>query len=131
MNLYWVKTWNLYHPVKQRNKKTQIKAFNHSNNDKSEFFSLWCTQSKQYNFTLKLFMSNSTFCLSIICNTPLTFLRLVLTDLILGFLTPATLNTADSFLPFPGPFCLFLPMDIFCVWKTKLSAWKAIEPYFL
>lgn len=54
--------------------------------------------------------------------SPLTFLRLVLTDLILGFLTPATLNTADSFLPFPGPFCLFLPMDIFCVWKTKLSA---------
>lgn len=136
MNLYWVKTWNLYHPVKQRNKKTQIKAFNHSNNKTRVNFFLYDVHSPSNTTSLWSYLCQILlFAFQLYATPPLTFLRLVLTDLILGFLTPATLNTADSFLPFPGPFCLsfclFLPMDIFCVWKTKLSAWKTIEPYFL
>lgn len=45
MNLYWLKTWNLYHPVKQRNKKTQIQAFNHSNNKTRVNFFLYDVHS--------------------------------------------------------------------------------------
>lgn len=58
-------TWKKYSINKWHKLKLSIIQITE---DKSENFSLWCTQSKQNNFALKLFMSNSNFCLSIIYN---------------------------------------------------------------
>lgn len=72
MNLYWVKTWNLYHPVKQRNKKTQIKAFNHSNNKTRVNFFLYDVHSP----------SNTTSLWSYLCQILLFAFQLYATPLL-------------------------------------------------